>query len=335
MQEIRPFSAEDCIDFIEKHRDEIQKGLYDIRINPDWVKSLKMSDLVLLIRSCSSEARENIASSIHTPADILELLSKDESKRYWIVKEAVARNTNTPLNVLEHLSRDKSGHCSDHVRKAVAENPEATSNILEVLARDEMASVRATVASHPNITANSLEIFARDGNAGVRASVIENPKTPVALLELLSKDEEVGVRKYLFLNPNTPVALLDSCLKDEDFDVIKFLLENPNTPVTVLKLLSKDKDGYIRHLAKDKLKSGFCFIATAVYGTDYSPEIVALKEFRDTRLLSNRIGRLFVRVYYKYSPIIARVIKTSVVLKNISKILVIIPLVKLVKRLYL
>lgn len=45
-----------------------------------------------------------------------------------------------------------------------------------------------------------------------------------------------------------------------------------------------------------------CFIATAVYKDYDHPQVVTLREFRDKHLLTNGIGSLFVKYYYKYSP---------------------------------
>jgi PKD repeat protein len=64
----------------------------------------------------------------------------------------------------------------------------------------------------------------------------------------------------------------------------------------------------------DPSSSG-CFIATACYGSYMAPEVMVLRHFRDTHLLTNGPGRAFVRFYYRHSPPIANYIRDKKVLK--------------------
>ena len=53
------------------------------------------------------------------------------------------------------------------------------------------------------------------------------------------------------------------------------------------------------------LVSGFCFIATAAYGTETTSQLHIFRDFRDQVLLENALGSRFVAAYYKLSPPVA------------------------------
>jgi ribosomal protein S27E len=56
------------------------------------------------------------------------------------------------------------------------------------------------------------------------------------------------------------------------------------------------------------IKPGPCYIATACYGDFNAPEVKLFREFRDTELTNSIHGRLFVKSYYFFSPIILKII---------------------------
>jgi len=74
---------------------------------------------------------------------------------------------------------------------------------------------------------------------------------------------------------------------------------------------------------------GGCFIATAAYGSIMHPYVKALREFRDRRLLTNRAGKAFVALYYRFSPPIADIISGSEYLKLVTRT-ALVPLVMVV-----
>lgn len=62
-----------------------------------------------------------------------------------------------------------------------------------------------------------------------------------------------------------------------------------------------------------KFTSG-CFIATAVYEDYNHPQVIVLRKFRDSYLLTNDLGKKFVTFYYKYSPGFANYVKGKKIL---------------------
>ena len=64
---------------------------------------------------------------------------------------------------------------------------------------------------------------------------------------------------------------------------------------------------------------GGCFIATAAFGSVMEPQVVSLRQFRDRFLLTNAPGKIFVNLYYTYSPPFAKFISAHESLKKIGR----------------
>lgn len=94
--------------------------------------------------------------------------------------------------------------------------------------------------------------------------------------------------------------------KGDDVKVIGKILSIHGPGVISLDLISIEKSG--------------CFIATAVYNNPNAPEILVLKKIRDEHLLTNLLGKVFVKIYYKISPFLVDHISKSVLLKKILRL---------------
>jgi hypothetical protein len=64
-----------------------------------------------------------------------------------------------------------------------------------------------------------------------------------------------------------------------------------------------------------------CFVATAAFGSIFHPYVRILRDFRDSYLLDNQLGRTLVSLYYKYSPPVADVIAADSGLRLAVRIL--------------
>jgi hypothetical protein len=77
--------------------------------------------------------------------------------------------------------------------------------------------------------------------------------------------------------------------------------------------------------------TGFCFIATAAYGTETAIELDILRDFRDQVLLNNTLGSRFVEAYYKLSPPVADFIAKNDFLRAVARETLIDPIVNLLQ----
>jgi hypothetical protein len=75
-----------------------------------------------------------------------------------------------------------------------------------------------------------------------------------------------------------------------------------------------------------------CFIATAAYGTPLHEDIDVLRDFRDEYLMTNLVGRTFVKTYYTTSPPIADVIREHEGFRTVVREGFVKPLVHITRR---
>ena len=148
------------------------------------------------------------------------------------------------------------------------------------------------------------------------------------------------------LNQNTEnyksnESLIHTC----DLSMIVKLYENAfrdlvGLEVPIKAVMSKNKLGIVktnRDIQRESTpprrpppdNTGSCFIATATLGSYNHSQVVELRVFRDEWILAKSWGIDFVKWYYHYGAIAARFIEKSFVLKKLSYLFVVKPLVTL------
>jgi tetratricopeptide (TPR) repeat protein len=104
----------------------------------------------------------------------------------------------------------------------------------------------------------------------------------------------------------------------------------------ILATYSEDQKVYLEaRKLKDEIESikdDRCFIATAVYGSTESAEVNVLRDYRDRVLLKSTMGRVLISSYYFVSPYIAQVVSKSTLLKALTRVLLLEPVIRFIAK---
>jgi len=97
-----------------------------------------------------------------------------------------------------------------------------------------------------------------------------------------------------------------------------------------LKAIDRGAEVLAKNLSKN---STGCFIATATFGSPLAYEVIILRNWRDNILLHTYLGKVFVRLYYWFSPSLADYINKSEMFKSVS-LIILRPLINTLKKRY-
>jgi hypothetical protein len=73
-----------------------------------------------------------------------------------------------------------------------------------------------------------------------------------------------------------------------------------------------------------------CFVATACYSSTSAERVLQLQRFRDEQLAPSALGRWLIRLYYRYSPAVVRILERRPVLRMAVRITLVAPLAHIV-----
>ncbi|MCK4653576.1 MAG: hypothetical protein KAU01_03945 [Candidatus Cloacimonetes bacterium] len=142
------------------------------------------------------------------------------------------------------------------------------------------------------------------------------------LIKYLLKGEEQILRIDSWIPDEIVRAVRDAHEYDELNEEQKSIIENSLYDLERKKLnLSIPKIGM---LPKSDKKG--CFVATATYSNYDHPDVIELRNFRDNFLGKKKFGKKMIKIYYQYSPCLAKIIRKHKFLRHLSRIFLITPL---------
>jgi len=146
------------------------------------------------------------------------------------------------------------------------------------------------------------------------------------LYHLACITEELEIQEFYYAHAQRHISLNDkktyiNTLKT-NFNKVKGDLENKGIDTNSIKLNCKESS----------FSSDGCFVATAAFGDYNHPIVLDLRKFRDESLSGTKLGDIFIKNYYKYSPYLAKFISNSLVLKLLTVYLVLKPIHIMIKK---
>ena len=131
---------------------------------------------------------------------------------------------------------------------------------------------------------------------GFGSDLYTNVSSAVASSAINALVDVVNLQQTLSMGDNTKLksviseaVILMSTIGNMDMDAKtrNYYSGNKNTLVSIDNRLNP---------------SGGCYIATMVYGNYDHPQVMVLRDFRDSYLAKRYWGKQFIKIYYKYSP---------------------------------
>ena len=98
-------------------------------------------------------------------------------------------------------------------------------------------------------------------------------------------------------------------------------IEHPDSASGRLQKIEDEKAEEERKKKEEERKKEECFIASAIYGS-HANETNILREYRDTILINNILGRYFIKIYYIVGPRLAKLAKRNLLIQALFKKLI-------------
>jgi hypothetical protein len=259
-------------------------------------------------------------------------------KEAWVIKAAsaaglMATNDEFTLEELNFCLNNCATGASDLDLKLISEiikiSYDSIISKLNINLKEKIIDHHKT----PMPQGGSIVLHRLSQKVFARFAAKDQSKKRLKAIQLLEKSYELnqGADQLKYLIQGVDLFLSHSSefgdyLNDEP-DIKSYLLQKRS----VLSEIASQAGISIRS-APPKGNSAGCFIATAATGSYDDARVITLRVFRDFILADHYFGRLFINIYYRASPPIARLIEKSKTLKNITLFAVVVPSYKIAER---
>jgi len=131
---------------------------------------------------------------------------------------------------------------------------------------------------------------------------------------------------------NNDQKILEFCKQGKKLEAVKFRKEISGSDLaTSKKYVEELCDKNFIKVEPQSSTSSNCFVITATMGDPYHPIVDEFRAYRDSKLLTNFRGKVFVSFYYKVGPLAAFVISKSPILRKLSFRLFVNPVYQLIR----
>ena len=225
-----------------------KKALNQKFLPEDW-QQLDESDLV-----------ERLKTSPDVSAEILRALSGSDG---WVVRQAVAWHDNTPADVVEVLAKDDDSdvsqatleRCLPHAWRFMSQDEKVEAlqsddvslDIIEQLARSEKWKLRQAVAWSPSTPESILEKLKEDDDDDVKDAATIERLLPIDWRFMRRRDKAERLAKE-----SADLSVLKILVQSRDSDVRRAVALHPATPESLLTLLREDEDGNVQSGVRER-----------------------------------------------------------------------------------
>jgi hypothetical protein len=170
---------------------------------------------------------------------------------------------------------------------------------LAVSCKPRLDNIKMVLGSYDNLYIQLSSAVV--GNAqGMLVSAVNQAQENFQLQVYLNRLTALNSLKHTIREALEVTNLLDTF--DMDSNLRSRYNINKNTMQNTFNQLNTIK-------GKGSSSSGDCYIATMAYGSYEHPQVMILRQFRDTVLDKSILGKWFIKAYYRYSPTLVEKLK--------------------------